>query len=157
MLPWYHLLLGLLLLLQASAFFPTKFREGLVQNSGISHEQQTQDVFESLAKKYFPAFTNALIAQYGKPLTKKMIAARDVIVKANIDVDDDQKHSEKHFDGENFAGGQARLTDLHQKIVKSLSENDAAAARGHLGEALHTVQDFYSHRYYGRSLALHDV
>jgi von Willebrand factor A domain-containing protein 7 len=142
-----HYFLGWLLLFsQASAFFPTKVREGLVGNSGVSHEQQTEDVFELLAQKYFPEFTNALIAQYGKPLTKKMIAARDDIAKANIEVDKDQNHSEKHFDGENFVGGQSRLLDLKGQVVSKLQGNDAAGARESLGQALHTLQDFYSHR-----------
>jgi hypothetical protein len=136
----------LLLSFQASAFFPTKVREGLFGNGGVSHEQQTEDVFESLAKKYFPEFTNTLIAQYGKPLTKKMTAARDAISKANVEVDKDQNHSDKHFDGENFVGGQSRLLDLKGKVVAKLKANDVKGARENLGQALHTLQDFYSHR-----------
>lgn len=67
------------------------------------------------------------------------------IAVANAAVDDDQYHSALHFDGEAFPEGQARLQDLRIRIALDMSRKDVTAARTHLGQALHTVQDFYAH------------
>lgn len=74
-----------------------------------------------------------------------MTAARDRIILANEKVDDEQESSAKHFDGENFAGGQARLVELKREVVRYLREGDEEAAQARLGAALHTLQDFYAH------------
>ncbi len=117
-------------------FFPTTWKETLVGSGGVSHQQQTEQVFQTLATKYFPTI---------EKLTDTMIKARDTICKANAAVDDDQDHSALHFDGENFEGGQARLTTLKQQVLELLGKDQAVEARTALGGALHTVQDFYSH------------
>jgi hypothetical protein len=58
-----------------------------------------------------------------------------------------QFHSEYHFDGENFSGGSQRLVDLKNAILADLSGRspNGAKARQHLGQALHTLQDFFAH------------
>jgi hypothetical protein len=72
------------------------------------------------------------------------------VMKANQNTDECvscQFHSEYHFDGENFAGGSQRLVDLKNQILHDLSGSspNGAKAREHLGQALHTLQDFYAH------------
>jgi von Willebrand factor type D domain len=77
------------------------------------------------------------------------------INKANEDTDghvgedfhEKQRHSEYHFDNENLQGGSKRLIDLKLKIIEELQQSspNGAGARQALGEALHTLQDFYSH------------
>ena len=76
--------------------------------------------------------------------------AIEEVMKANQGVDECvscQFHSEFHFDGENFSGGSKRLVDLKSQILKdrSGSSPNGAKAREHLGQALHTLQDFYAH------------
>ncbi|HTC93457.1 MAG TPA: hypothetical protein VK699_08395 [Terriglobales bacterium] len=76
--------------------------------------------------------------------------AIEEVMKANQGVDECvscQFHSEFHFDGENFSGGSKRLVDLKSQILKDLSGSspNGAKAREHLGQALHTLQDFYAH------------
>jgi hypothetical protein len=81
----------------------------------------------------------------------------------NVEVDEFQGFlfSERHFDSDDMAGGSKRLVQLRQEIVNTLVDasffdlaSTAAAvertkraqkARLLLGEALHTVQDFYAH------------
>src|SRR3989442_15009411 len=67
------------------------------------------------------------------------------IVDANARVDTDQFHSSRHFDGESFPEGQALITGELATIKTDLANNDTAGARFTLGQALHTIQDFYSH------------
>ena len=64
---------------------------------------------------------------------------------ANKAVDDDQFQSAKHFDGENFAGGQNRVVELRAQVIAGVQADDASSARIALGSALHGIQDFYSH------------
>jgi hypothetical protein len=78
---------------------------------------------------------------------------------------DDFEIPENHFDNELFELGSVRLRNLKQQVIRELSvvrdlkddchcaskdeqEANAAAgraARRHLGQALHTLQDFYAH------------
>lgn len=117
-------------------FFPTDNREKYFGNNGVSHEAQTRTAFDDLAAEFFPSIT---------PLTKTMIKARTTWSQANIDVDDDQTASAKHFDGENFDGGQGLLVNAKTNIATALGNGDGEGARKFLGAALHTVQDFYAH------------
>src|SRR5882672_10410796 len=76
--------------------------------------------------------------------------AIEEVMKANQNTDECiscQFHSEFHFDGENFTGGSQRLVDLKTQILKDLSGKspNGAKAREHLGQAFHTLQDFYAH------------
>jgi hypothetical protein len=102
---------------------------------GETHQGLTEDAFESLAEEFFGL----------SKLTKAMRSAREQWVDANERVDLNQFLSSWHFDGENFAEGQARLLTLRQGCINGLKNQDALTARENLGGALHTIQDFYSH------------
>ena len=117
---------------------------------GISHETITRTVFNNMVQLYWPNLV----------ISRSMIDARDTIITANGDVDQDQYHSARHFDAENFDGGQFVLTGtpgdaadtaddddvnlLHQILwyLDTYSIDDARVA---LGKAMHTIQDFYAH------------
>jgi hypothetical protein len=76
--------------------------------------------------------------------------AVEEVMKANQNTDECIKcqfHSEFHFDAENFSGGSKRLVDLKNQILKDLSGSspNGAKAREHLGQAFHTLQDFFAH------------
>jgi hypothetical protein len=119
----------------ASAFFPTSLFTvfGLL---GTSHQKMTEKSVEELDAEFFGI----------TKLTKPMKKAIEQIADANVEVDDDQTSSAKHFDGENFGGGQLFITTLNRPQIKPALQNDnAATARHHLGQALHTLQDFYAH------------
>jgi von Willebrand factor A domain-containing protein 7 len=136
---WKILFSVLILVLQVHAFFPVDWRENLVGNGGISHVKQTETVWKSVAlNKYFPFLKG--------DFSLAMQAAMKTVADANADVDDNQHDSELHFDGENFIGGQVRLTNQRVKVIQALSQKDATTARKELGAALHTLQDFYAHR-----------
>jgi len=75
-----------------------------------------------------------------------MKGAIEEISDANANVDStDKTQSASHFDGENFEGGQLRLVSLLGAIQDALGSNNTANARTFLGQALHTLQDFYAH------------
>jgi len=57
-----------------------------------------------------------------------MRAAIKEIVDANTEVDEDQKTAAKHFDGESFPEGQARIIRLRNDIITSLQKDDAGGA-----------------------------
>ena len=118
--------------------------------TGVSHATITRRAFNNLAQLYWPHLF----------LTRAMIDARDTISLANSAVDDDQYHSARHFDAENFDGGQFVLTgtpadapntaddadvDLLHQIFWFLDTYSVVDARVALGKALHSIQDFYSH------------
>jgi hypothetical protein len=102
---------------------------------GYSHESITQHVMTDLAAEFFKATRS----------TRSMWDARKEVVEANAAVDDDQEHSALHFDGENFEGGQLRLQRLRSLTAQRLRADQPAKAREALGQALHTLQDFYTH------------
>ncbi len=116
------------------AFFPTSTLSvgGLL---GRSHAKITSDAVKELDNEFF-GITD---------LTDPMEKAIEQIADANAEVDQDQFTSAKHVDGESFPEGQTRLTSLRQGVVNALATNDATGARSSLGQALHTIQDFYSH------------
>ena len=78
-------------------------------------------------------------------VTNSMKAARKEFTDADKGVDNDQYSSAKHFDGENFADGQARINDLLGKAVLEVQSDDFSEARKSVGQALHIVQDLYAH------------
>ena len=125
-----------LLFTRAHGFFPTPWKEKTFGNSGVSHIEQTEQAFQTLATRYFPTVES---------LTKSMLRSRDTITAANADVDKEQENAFKHCDGESFDAAQARLSDLKEQVIDLLVNNKPDDARKALGSALHTVQDFYSH------------
>lgn len=50
-----------------------------------------------------------------------------------------------HFDDESLRGGQLRLQKIKGQISSCMSASNLEGARRALGEAFHTIQDFYSH------------
>ncbi len=123
------------------AFFPTIWKT-LNGALGTSHVAITNSAIASFDGTFFGLPNDSS----GDPiLTSTMKQARDAIADADAAVDDDQHTANKHFDGESFAAGQGRLITLRQNVVASLNNNDANGARQSLGQALHTLQDFYSH------------
>lgn len=120
----------------ALGFFPTKWKEVAFGFGGTSHVEMTEAVFEERAKAYFPLVTR---------LTRKMSKARDDIANANADVDDNQTAASWHCDGESFPDAKKRIATLKKEAIAALKAGDAATGRHRVGEALHTIQDFYAH------------
>jgi hypothetical protein len=128
----------------ALAFFPTNWRT-LAGLLGTSHEQMTDTAIEAFDQTFY----SLPVDFFGNPvLTTSMKTARDAIADANEQVDlNDASYviAANHFDAEQFSQGQTRLVSLRSQIVQDLIANDGASARTHLGQALHTLQDFYAH------------
>src|SRR5262249_33227654 len=117
-------------------FVPTNLRAALLTNPfDETHQSITENAIKELDSEFFGI----------TKLTKPMKKASERIVDANAEVDQDQVTSAKHFDGESFPEGQARLLGLLQDIQNALGSDNALGARDALGQALHTIQDFYSH------------
>lgn len=108
---------------------------------GTTHKDMTKQAVKELDQEFFST----------PKLTKSMKKAIEEIWMANAEVDQDQNHSAKHFDGENFNGGKARVAALEQAVISALQAEDATGARQSLGQALHTIQDFYAHSDYVES------
>jgi hypothetical protein len=132
------------------AFLAYDWSDNSDGSAGASHTTITRTAFNNMAQVYWPDYV----------ISRSMIDARDTISSANAAVDDDQYHSARHFDAENFDGGQFVLTgtpvgapdtadegdvDLLHQIFWSLDTYSIVDARIALGKALHTIQDFYSH------------
>ena len=73
--------------------------------------------------------------------------ALETIVAANGNTDfKEQFDSAAHFDCEEFRAAKSRLPDGNCKKYRGASRRAILAqARNQLGQALHTIQDFYSH------------
>lgn len=119
----------------AAAFLPTKLTS-LFGAIGTSHESITESAVGSVDAETFGA----------RPPTAQMANAAREIAQANARVDDDQVSSAKHFDGENFAGGQYFIAEINlPRVIAALGQANPASARFALGQAMHSLQDFYSH------------
>jgi len=64
---------------------------------------------------------------------------------ANMMVDSNQALGQLHVDGETFHAAHNRLHSLREATLAAIGKEDYERARSKLGEALHTLQDFYSH------------
>ena len=126
---------------QAVAFVPTLFvpmSPILLYNVGKtshSHDSITELSFMSIIADFFGNIT----------ITPDTKTALSQIVSANSAVDDDQITAAKHFDSENFPEGQQLLLQLQAEIVKLATSGEYIGSRIFLGQALHAIQDFYSH------------
>src|SRR6266850_567969 len=121
---------------RVEAFVPTNLRAAVLTSPfDQTHQSITEDAIKEIDQEFFSV----------TKLTKSMKKAIETIADANADVDGDQTTAAKHFDGESFPEGQVRLTGLFNDITSSLSSSNAQGARKALGQALHTIQDFYSH------------
>lgn len=119
---------------RGEAFAPTNGL-ALVAFGSTSHMKMTEQAITELDSEIF-GITD---------LTKSMKKAIEQIAEANAAVDEDQFLSAKHFDGENFPGGQSFVLSNRQRLIAAIQQDSAGTARFHLGQALHTIQDFYSH------------
>ncbi|MGH8076700.1 MAG: hypothetical protein ACREPE_05160, partial [Lysobacter sp.] len=94
-----------------------------------------------------------LTAQVNGQTRKFSARALDDISRANEDVDSVFRGSaavfrpSRHFTNESYTASTQRLIDLREDIIELVtrSEPNGAQARIKLGQALHTIQDFYSH------------
>jgi hypothetical protein len=101
------------------------------------------DTHQSITEKAIKSYT---FSEDGTcPAPSLMMKALSQIAQANADVDKNQRESALHFDGENFAGGQKRILKLREDCIQALRLKHAQTARIFFGQALHTLQDFYSH------------
>lgn len=82
-------------------------------------------------------------------LTERMEKAAEEISQKDADVDDpfgvQFNRSASHFDGENFVGSQRRLKQYLANVKLNMARKRVTRARFFLGQALHTLQDFYAH------------
>lgn len=101
---------------------------------GVSHEAITRSALETVIRRDF-----------GVSPTKSMERAIVAITESNAYVDTDQVHSSKHFDAENFLGGQEWIIFQREWVLTRAREGKGVLARYALGQALHPLQDFYAH------------
>ncbi len=124
---------------QADAFEPWRsgksqfgFGKGEARPDDASHESITEAAVKAFARDSLSC-----------PPSE---AAIQDIVHANGFTDLwDLLSSSAHFDCEDFSGGQERLRQQIVAIIARLNDGKISKAREALGQALHTVQDFYSH------------
>jgi hypothetical protein len=144
-----------LLAFQTQGFMPHAWLEDIFGAGGISHEGMTRDALTQFIQDSWPENSMPAITA----TTKK---ALDAIISANVGVDDDQKHSALHFDGENFIGGQyvlsgtpstgdATVADLDRKtqvnlfnlVQDKLANDDTLGARAALGVSFNLESIIY--------------
>jgi len=83
----------------------------------------------------------------GNPVSFAGSAVNQVVIE-NVLQDTNQVSSYVHFDDEDFGGSITHIQSLQAEIIQVLQADPASnsgLARKYLGEALHTLQDFYSH------------
>lgn len=85
--------------------------------------------------------------RYGPIITQQMQVAMDYVADETALVDVFHMHDKSaHVDGESFSSAQLRVLHLANDIYEALNvAKDPFTARLKLGQALHTVQDFYAH------------
>jgi von Willebrand factor A domain-containing protein 7 len=142
--------------IQIQAFMPTQTATDFTHSSGsATHESITRDAIEDYDKDLFG------LRQGNKPLTKNMTDAINAIIDSNASVDSGKQfyQAAPHFDGETFQVSQTRLVDYKLKVkdlvdppkgLFGAAKPNVSRARFYLGQALHTLQDFYSHEQLGR-------
>ncbi|HEX8178042.1 MAG TPA: hypothetical protein VF525_00725 [Pyrinomonadaceae bacterium] len=123
---------------QALAFKPDATQRA--DPNDITHVDITEKAIKDLLTKenIIPGVTE---------VNNSMEKAINEIKEANAktDLGPELANQAAHFDNEAFAEGQARLNDRFQHLVSDLEANQASEARKKLGQALHAIQDFYSH------------
>src|SRR4051794_29561146 len=94
-----------------TAFFPNAYRT-LAGIGGINHRLMTKDALDVI-------YSDLGITAPSGTMNK----AREEIQDANEETDSKEaKNSSAHFDGEQFAGGQARLKTLYQGILDDMKD-----------------------------------
>jgi von Willebrand factor A domain-containing protein 7 len=128
----------------ALAFMPTNNAATFVAGSPYSstHQSMVEESFKELSREFFNI----------SRLKRSMKKAMGQIVDADAEVDALEQFggtqfnkSASHFDGEAFPESQHRLTLYREVVENLLRDNNPQRARWYLGQALHTLQDFYSH------------
>jgi von Willebrand factor A domain-containing protein 7 len=105
--------------------------------------------------------TKAALATTSRTLEGKTLRftapAMEAVAGANYDTDCGgdqdcrcyacQADPSRHFDNESFSTSSLRLVNLKESIIANITAPSPAgfAARQALGQALHTLQDFYAH------------
>lgn len=90
------------------------------------------------------AILRVLSSDYG--VTQPAASVRSAIETIKLGfTDEDQLRSGKHFDGENFVGGHEVVIFERNQVLEFTRGGSLVLARFSLGEALHPLQDFYSH------------
>lgn len=104
---------------------------------GNTHQSMTDNIIKKIDNDTYGVITHSM---------KK---AMEQISEANAKIDDNQRKSSLHFDGESFVEGQEDLQKEVRNIKRELSTEqgitEPTKAREALGKALHAVQDYYSH------------
>lgn len=114
-----------------------------------THYSMTQEAIAELSREFFS------IGRPGRSVRRTMRRAAQQIADANAEVDALEvmggtqfNKSASHFDGEAFPESQRRLVNYAEMVVNLLQHGTRThdeQARWYLGQALHTLQDFYSH------------
>jgi len=143
------LLLALTLSYPGFAFYPTKYRANLASNPGISHEQITEEAFDTAAAVLFPRFIKPSGARgsngAGLPLPKGMVAARREIAAACALADKEKRDKEWHFGDGDFEEEKKVLDPLKLGVLDALQTGRVQDARTGLGQILHIIQDIFGH------------
>lgn len=137
--PNQRLALPLLLVLILTAKMAWGFKPNI-------HEDITRDALSEISTRVegeFVAFSpqaikevmvaNRSIDTVSIPFLRRIIPSPAFWVAAN------------HFDNELFESSSGRLLRLRREAGDAARRNDGSTARKRLGEALHTLQDFYAH------------
>lgn len=103
-----------------------------VLEGGLGHGEITRDGIEPIAETI--QSSERQFAEW---------AIREIVI-ANIEEDKIQT-PERHFDGDTFRVSSGRLVVLKDEVIKQLVAGDGSGARELLGQALHPLQDYYSH------------
>jgi von Willebrand factor A domain-containing protein 7 len=127
---------------QADAFEPwrngqSQFAFGIggigeARPDDASHQSITEDAIKAFAR-------DSLSFRPSEAAIKEIVTANGYTDKWEV------FSSSAHFDDEDFSGGQKRLAQKIADIIASLNAGKISKAREALGQALHAVQDFYSH------------
>lgn len=110
----------------------------LLYNAGktcYSHDVITETAIASIVHDFYGNISN-------------LPDIRTAIIQISVEnaaVDNDQQTAAKHFDGESFPEGQERVLFLQSETIRLASHGEYVEARKLVGQALHAIQDFYSH------------
>jgi hypothetical protein len=101
------------------------------------------------AKGSCQAFGGKYHEQITRQALKGLLRPSEIktVVAADLDVDEQETWGvpEAHFDSESFSKGSARLRRKRQAALEMLAAGDRRGALLLLGQALHAIQDFFSH------------
>jgi hypothetical protein len=131
------------------AFKPTIGRRA--SSADETHASLTMEAIVNLLKD--PTFISPAPVHSDDPDPVIMKAINNIIAgNASVDTGFSFLSEKNHFDAESFVDGQIRLVGsgeepggLLQGILTDLNAKNVLSARNKLGQALHSIQDFYSH------------